>query len=128
MDTRAAIGRATTALIIEARKDCVGDLPAPVDLEASKDFPYYVHYTKKTRFSKLHKRGGCWRRPGRELKEVTYHEKLSDAPYMDYCSDCWPRSAPGLEDRSTTASSSSMSGDRGLSSESDSSSSDEGLA
>ena len=69
-------------------------LPDPVDEEGQRLWPYIVHYTKRTRFTKLHKRGGCWRRPGYELKEVTFHKTLSDAPFMDFCTDCWPRSAP----------------------------------
>ena len=66
-------------------------------MQVEKDdslLPYVVHYTAKTRFTRLHKKGGCWRRPGHELKEVSYHATLSEAPYMSWCTDCWPSGVP----------------------------------
>ena len=73
------------------------DLPQMIDLENETKLPYIVHYTPKTRFSRLHRAGGCRRRPGRELREVTFHATISEAPFMDYCTDCWPSTAPVSE-------------------------------
>ena len=91
------------------------DLPASVDFEAETLLPFLVHWSTKTRFSRLHRRDGCWRRPGRELKEVTYYASISDAPFMDWCKDCWPNSvpvadAPGRLSDSSDADSSSSEG------------------
>ena len=41
---------------------------------------YLVQITDKRRFTRLHKRGGCWRRVGRELKSVQYYDRLEDHP------------------------------------------------
>ena len=52
---------------------------------------YLVHVTDKRRFTRLHKRGGCWRKLGRELKIVQYYDRIEDAPVMAFCEQCWPK-------------------------------------
>ena len=97
---------------------CVVGLPQMAVTSEASDLPYLVHYTAKTRFTRLHKRGGCHRRPGRELKEVTWHATLSEAPYMAWCSDCWPSGVPAASAGSNEAEFGPEQGDSSSSSES----------
>ena len=95
--------RPVPAPIPEDAMDTVTDLPQMIDLEDETRLPFLVHYTAKTRFSRLHRVGGCRRRPGRELKEVTYHATISEAPYMAYCTDCWPNTVPIAESKASSS-------------------------
>ena len=95
--------RPVPAPMTEADMESATDLPKTIDLESETKLPFLVHYTAKTRFTRLHRVGGCKRRPGRELKEVTFHATISEAPFMSYCTDCWPTTVPIAESKASSS-------------------------
>ena len=67
--------------------------------------PYLINFTSKHKFARLHLIGGCYRRPGFELKDCAYHEDLAGVSYDMKCKDCF-RGAPASEASSSSESSS----------------------
>ena len=53
--------------------------------------PYFISYTKKRKFARLHVTGGCAFRPGFEIKDYEYCEEFDTAGHNDYCHKCWPK-------------------------------------
>ena len=55
---------------------------------------YYLSYTAKKNVCTLHITGGCWRRPGRDIKIYTYHQDIDGLSYARACKDCWGAAGP----------------------------------
>ena len=55
---------------------------------------YYLSYTAKKKVCTLHITGGCWRRPGRDIKTYTFHQDIDGPSYAKACKDCWGTADP----------------------------------
>jgi hypothetical protein len=52
---------------------------------------YIISYTRRRKCTKLHKvMGGCYRKPGREIRDYDYVNELEGGENVPLCKDCWP--------------------------------------
>ena len=50
---------------------------------------YILSYTQKKKLCRIHRKGGCWRKPGVDYKEFEYVYDLEDlASKVPFCKDC----------------------------------------
>ena len=65
--------------------------PDPEIGELSEVDPvYYISYTRKRRFRRLHLLQGCWRGPGHGIGDISIEMDFRDLEYDSFCRDCWP--------------------------------------
>jgi hypothetical protein len=78
---------------------------------------YILSYTRRRKCTMLHKvLGGCYRKPGREIRDYDYLDELEGGEDIPLCKDCWP--VP-KEDTERKDKEDSSSGDSTSSTESD---------
>ena len=57
--------------------------------EGLEEYFFIVSYPRRGHHITLHKRDGCYRRPGRELRNVSYHTTVTDSDYTSKCRGCF---------------------------------------
>ena len=86
-----------------------GESAAEEDVEAPKGF--YVSYTLKKRFARLHRVGGCHRTPGKDIHDYVYIDGIHEAVWDEFCKQCWRHgSLPDEEEDQSSEGSSSTEG------------------
>ena len=64
--------------------------------ESPKEF--YVSFTLKKRFARLHRMGGCHRTPCKDVHNFLFMDTIHEASWDDFCRQCWRLGAfPGNE-------------------------------
>ena len=82
---------------------------AEEDEEAPKGF--YISYTLKKRFARLHRVGGCHRTPGKDVHDYMYIDDIHEAEWDEFCKQCWRHgSLPEEEEDQSSEGSSSTEG------------------
>ena len=68
----------------------------PVESDAIKEF--YISFTLKKKFARLHRMGGCHRTPGKDVHSYLFVDSIHDESWDDFCRQCWRLGAfPGNE-------------------------------
>ena len=75
-------------------------------VEILKEF--YISYTLKKKFARLHRVGGCHRTPGVDVHDFQYIDEVNGAAWDEYCKQCW-RHGAGPRDAVETSSTGSSS-------------------
>ncbi|CAE8621781.1 unnamed protein product [Polarella glacialis] len=68
-----------------------GDESAQSDASNSLAPLYFVSFTKKRKFARLHLIAGCPLVPGVSVAAFEYLCAVDEMPWNDYCKKCWPR-------------------------------------
>ncbi len=73
--------------------------PGSVVLEEEEPLKeFYVSFTLKKRFARLHRMGGCHRTPGRDVRNFLFMNSIHEEKWDDFCRQCWRLgSFPGNE-------------------------------
>ena len=73
---------------------------------------FYISYTLKKKFARLHRVGGCHRTPGVDVHDYQYLDDIHEAEWDDFCKQCWRHGAvpDEGEDQSSSGSSSTEAG------------------
>ena len=54
---------------------------------------FYISYTLKKKFARLHRVGGCHRTPGVDVHDFQYIDEVNGAAWDQYCRQCWRHGA-----------------------------------
>ena len=73
--------------------------PGSVVLEEEEPLKeFYVSFTLKKRFARLHRMGGCHRTPGKDVRNFLIMNSIHEENWDDFCRQCWRLgSFPGNE-------------------------------
>ena len=73
--------------------------PGSVVLEEEEPLKeFYVSFTLKKRFARLHRMGGCHRTPGKDVRNFLFMNSIHEENWDDFCRQCWRLgSFPGNE-------------------------------
>ena len=86
-------------LVVDGDSEPDGFGPGSVvaeEVESLKEF--YISFTLKKRFARLHRMGGCHRTPGKDVHNFLFMDTIHEASWDDFCRQCWRLGAfPGNE-------------------------------
>ena len=70
---------------------------------------FYISYTRKRHFARLHRVGGCHRTPGIDVHDFQYLDEPHEAAWDEFCKQCWRHGAVPPEEEGNQSSTSSSS-------------------
>ena len=73
--------------------------PGSISVEVEESVKeFYVSFTLKKKFARLHRMGGCHRTPGKDVHSYFFVDSIHEVSWDDFCRQCWRLGAfPGNE-------------------------------